>query len=111
MTVTVNAKTDLVVPRSVRRRAGIKAGDRIVSFDGIDSPSWGRIEDDALLVADKQVPVTVERDGGRQQLTIVPTKVTEKGQSAGFVDMDPDTGNAGDAKSRTDSAIPARDYF
>jgi AbrB family looped-hinge helix DNA binding protein len=29
MTVTVNAKTDLVVPRSVRRRAGIKAGDKL----------------------------------------------------------------------------------
>lgn len=30
MTVTVNAKTGLVVPPSVRRRAGIKTGDRVV---------------------------------------------------------------------------------
>ncbi len=29
MTVTVSAKTELVVPRSVRRRAGIKAGDKL----------------------------------------------------------------------------------
>lgn len=29
MTVTVNAKTDLIVPRSVRRRAGIKTGDKL----------------------------------------------------------------------------------
>jgi len=29
MTVTVKNKTELVVPRSVRRRAGIKSGDRI----------------------------------------------------------------------------------
>jgi len=29
MTVVVKSKTDLVLPRSVRRRAGIKAGDLI----------------------------------------------------------------------------------
>ena len=29
MTVTVSKKTDLVVPASVRRRAGIKSGDRL----------------------------------------------------------------------------------
>jgi bifunctional DNA-binding transcriptional regulator/antitoxin component of YhaV-PrlF toxin-antitoxin module len=29
MTVIVKSKTDLVVPRSVRRRAGIRAGDQI----------------------------------------------------------------------------------
>ena len=29
MTVTVKSKTDLVVPKSVRRRAGIKPGDRL----------------------------------------------------------------------------------
>jgi AbrB family looped-hinge helix DNA binding protein len=29
MTVIVKSKTDLVVPPSVRRRAGIKAGDRL----------------------------------------------------------------------------------
>src|SRR5436190_11544456 len=96
-----------VQPGGAADKAGIKAGDRIVSFDGIDSPSWGRIEDDALLVADKQVPVTVERDGGRHQLTIVPTKVTEKGQSAGFVDMDPDTGTEPVVVSSLDETLPA----
>jgi len=29
MTVTVNNKSELVVPRSVRRKAGIKSGDRL----------------------------------------------------------------------------------
>ena len=29
MTITVKSKTDLVVPPSVRRRARIKAGDRV----------------------------------------------------------------------------------
>jgi len=29
MTVVVTSKSDLIVPRSVRRRAGIKTGDRV----------------------------------------------------------------------------------
>jgi AbrB family looped-hinge helix DNA binding protein len=29
MTILVKAETDLVVPKSVRRKAGIKAGDRV----------------------------------------------------------------------------------
>src|SRR5207253_1392083 len=72
--------------------AGIKVGDRIVNFSGLDSPSWGRIQDDALLIPEKEVPIVVEREGQRIPLTISPTKVTEKGQSAGFLDMDADAG-------------------
>jgi regulator of sigma E protease len=87
--------------------AGIKVGDRIVNFDGIDSPSWTRIEDDALLVPDKQVPVAVERDGKTLALTIAPTKVTEKGQSAGFLDMDADTGTEPVVVSSLDPTLPA----
>src|SRR6185369_15082375 len=40
-------------------KAGIQAGDRIVNFDGVDNPSWDRIQDDALLIPDKEVPITV----------------------------------------------------
>ena len=96
-----------VKPGGAADVAGIKAGDRIVSFDGIDSPSWGRIEDDALLVPEKQVPVTVERGGQRQGLTIAPTKVTEKGQSAGFLDMDADSGSEPVVVSNLDQTLPA----
>jgi regulator of sigma E protease len=87
--------------------AGIKVGDRIVSFDGIENPSWNRIEDDALLVPEKPVPVTVERDGKTVALTITPTKVTEKGQSAGFLDMDADTGTEPVFVSSLDTTLPA----
>jgi regulator of sigma E protease len=96
-----------VKPDGAADKAGIKAGDRIVSFDGIDNPSWGRVEDDALLAPEKQVTMTVERGAQRQQLTIIPTKVTEKGQSAGFVDMDADTGTEPVVVSSLDETLPA----
>jgi regulator of sigma E protease len=73
-------------------KAGLKPGDRIVSFNGIEDPSWDRIQDDALLLPEKEIPVAIERDGQRQQLTFVPTKITESGQSGGVLDMDADTG-------------------
>jgi regulator of sigma E protease len=87
--------------------AGIKAGDRIVGFDGIADPSWTRIEDDALLIPEKEVPITVERAGQRLPLTIKPTKVTERGQSAGFLEMDPDKGSEPVVVGSVNAEMPA----
>src|SRR4051812_15788835 len=42
-------------------KAGVKIGDRVVSFDGIQDPSWDRMEDDGLLNPEKELPLTVER--------------------------------------------------
>ncbi len=88
-------------------KAGIKAGDRIVSFDGVENPSWDRIRDDALLVPEKEVPLTVERNGQRTQLTITPTKVTENGQSGGFLDMAPDAGTEPVVVGTVNQTMPA----
>ena len=88
-------------------KAGIKVGDRIVNFDGIENPSWNRIEDGALLVPDKQVPIAVEREGHRISLNISPSKVTENGQSGGFLDMAPDAGTEPVVVGAIDSEMPA----
>lgn len=88
-------------------KAGIAVGDRIVNFDGIENPSWDRIQDDALLVPDKEVPMVVERAGQRTPLKIVPTKVTEKGQSGGFLDMAPDAGVEPVVVGSIDETMPA----
>ncbi len=96
-----------VKPAGAADIAGIKAGDRIVNFDGVENPSWDRIQDDALLVPEKDVPIAVERNGQRTSLTIKPTKVTENGQSGGFLDMAPDAGTEPVVVGSIDPTMPA----
>jgi regulator of sigma E protease len=88
-------------------RAGIKVGDRVVSFDGVKDPSWDRIQDDALLIPEKETPITVERDGKRLDLRISPTRITQNGQSGGILDMDADNGSEPVVVSNLDSSLPA----
>jgi regulator of sigma E protease len=88
-------------------KAGIKIGDRIIQFDGVDNPSWNRIEDSALLIPEKPVTIVVERGGQRVPLTITPTKVTENGQSAGFLEMAPDVGVEPVVVGSIDPEMPA----
>ncbi len=71
--------------------AGIKAGDRIVAFDGVENPTWERIEHDALISPEKEVPLTVERGGQRQNLTIKPSKAMRGENAVGELDLLPAT--------------------
>lgn len=96
-----------VKPAGAAENAGIKVGDRIVNFDGVENPSWDRVADDALLLPEKEVPITVERGGQRVLLTIKPTKVTYKNQSGGFLDMDPDAGAEPVVVGTIESDMPA----
>jgi regulator of sigma E protease len=72
--------------------AGIKAGDRIVAFDGRENPTWGNIRDDSLISPERQVPVTVERGGAKIPLTITPAREDLGGNAIGDVGMLPDAG-------------------
>lgn len=88
-------------------KAGIKVGDRIVNFDGAENPSWDRIQDDALLIPEKEVPVIVERAGQRVELKISPTKVTRQGQSGGELDLSPDAGTEPVVVGNIEADMPA----
>src|SRR5262245_15395214 len=70
--------------------AGLKPGDRIVSFNGTANPSWDVINGDALLLPGHQVPVVVNRNGQEITLTLTPTTRTENGEAAGTLDFIPD---------------------
>lgn len=73
-------------------KAGIKAGDRVVSFNGVENPTWKRIELDAALLADKATPISIERAGQKVDLQISPSQLEISGQKLGSIDMSPDLG-------------------
>ncbi|MFH8222653.1 M50 family metallopeptidase [Streptomyces sp. NPDC018057] len=60
--------------------AGLKAGDRIVSFDGVKTDDWDRLSDLIRATPGKDVPIVVHRDGRDLTLhaRIASNQVAEK---------------------------------
>jgi len=69
--------------------AGVKIGDRIIAFDGKENPSWQRIDNDSKISPERQIPIVVERGGSKVDLTITPTKIEDRGNVIGSLDLDP----------------------
>lgn len=82
-----------ILPGGAAQIAGLQPGDRIVTFDGNETPKWKTIADDALLSPGQPLPIEIERNGQRVSLTIKPTPHTEEGETVGFLDFLPDYGN------------------
>jgi regulator of sigma E protease len=72
--------------------AGLQPGDRIISFNGTENPTWDAINGDALLSPGRPLPVVVNRNAQEISLTVTPTTRTENGESAGTLDFIPDYG-------------------
>ena len=81
-----------IQPNGAAAKAGLQQGDRIISFNGHENPSWDIINGDALLSPGQPLPVFVDRNGEKVSLTVTPTVRTENGESAGFLDFIPDYG-------------------
>jgi regulator of sigma E protease len=95
MTVGVPALTPVVsqvAPGGAADTAGLKPGDRIVSFDNEQNPTWRWMNVVATVKRTQTLPVVVERDGQRVQLSIKPTVTTEDGHEIGDLDFQPDYG-------------------
>ncbi len=89
-------------------KAGIQPGDRIVSFDGKENPTWDRIVNDTLISPEQPLPVIVERNGQRLSLTIKPTRETDKrGNVMGSLDLEPDMGASAIIVGRVEPNTPA----
>ncbi|MGI8639725.1 MAG: RIP metalloprotease RseP [Pyrinomonadaceae bacterium] len=80
---------DNIKPGGAAEQAGIKVGDRIVTFNGVENPSWERIRNDSMIAPEMEIPVVVERGGQRTNLTIKPTKEDLKGNTIGALDFAP----------------------
>lgn len=81
-----------IQPGGAAAQAGLQVGDRIVSFNGTNNPTWDVINGDALLSPGRPLPLVVDRNGVDVPLTITPSIRTENGEQAGFLDFLPDYG-------------------
>ena len=82
-----------VLQSSAAEEAGLRPGDRIISFNGTANPDWDTMSDDALLSPNKPLPMTVQRDNQQVDLTIKPKAFTRDGETAGELGFIPDYGN------------------
>lgn len=62
-------------PESPALAAGLQPGDAVVGYDGQDVTSWEQLSGLIRGTADETVPMVVERDGERVDLTITPVEV------------------------------------
>ncbi|MFF0381989.1 M50 family metallopeptidase [Streptomyces sp. NPDC004286] len=74
-------------PASPAAAAGIKAGDKIVSFDGKPTEKWNTLSDLIRNSAGRDVPIVVERNGKELTLhaTIATNQVAKKDASGTYV--------------------------
>ena len=69
--VTVKSTTvDWIVPGTPAANAGLKAGDLVTSFGGLNQPTWDQVRVQTAISANQQVPLTVDRDGQPVNLSL-----------------------------------------
>jgi regulator of sigma E protease len=78
---------------SAAEAAGLRPGDRIVSFNGRENREWEKIRNDAMLSPEKPLPLVIERGGERLSLSITPTKELIEGEAVGNLGILPDYGD------------------
>lgn len=81
-----------VVANSAAAKAGLQPGDKIVSFNGANNPSWDRLTGDALLSPNIAIPVVVERNGQHINTTVTPASHREGNEVIGELGIVPDSG-------------------
>jgi len=55
---------------SPAQRAGLQAGDEIVSFDGKEQPNWEYVSNQILTSAGRRLPIVVERNAKRMDFMV-----------------------------------------
>ncbi|HUP01979.1 MAG TPA: RIP metalloprotease RseP [Gemmatimonadota bacterium] len=72
LTPLVPPVVDLIEPESPAAKSGLEIGDRVVSFDGVETPTFGSMSEEVRARPNQIVPVVVLRtvDGEERQLTI-----------------------------------------
>jgi regulator of sigma E protease len=66
-----------VAPDSPAAKAGIQVGDRIISIDGHDTPTWDDVFIYIVPKANREVAVTVDRGGRMVEARLTPDAVSK----------------------------------
>src|SRR3954462_2477528 len=82
-----------VIDGSAAEAAGLRPGDRIVSFNGREDATWEEINNDGNISPGQTIQLTVERGGQRLPLTITPESREENSQQIGDLGILPDYGS------------------
>src|SRR5215210_7341235 len=112
MTVGVPALTPVVSQveqGGAAEAAGLKPGDRIISFDGEGAPTWRWMNVAATVKRTQSLPIVVDRNGERQTLSISPKIVQEDGHEIGDLGFQPDLGVQPVVVDRTIEGSPAEE--
>ena len=76
---------DYVARTSLAAQSGFQTGDRVVSVDTSNNPTWDDFLIQSALGSGHRVPATVDRDGQTKQLTFIPG--TDAPWEEGFVPL------------------------
>src|SRR4030095_112785 len=57
------AVINVIEPGSPAEKAGIKPGDQILSFDGVEKPDWQDVQNTVLTSPGRAIPIVIEREG------------------------------------------------
>lgn len=69
--------------------AGMKAGDRIVSIDGKETPEWKKVTEIIHASAEKELTIVYEREGNQTTVRLTPKKTAMDGKEIGLVGIAP----------------------
>ena len=72
-------------PQSPASKSGLRAGDKIVSFDGKPVQRWAEVEIALAQAVGRSVDMVVERSGAQTTLTIEPVLMTLDGSSRPYL--------------------------
>ncbi|MCR4820121.1 MAG: RIP metalloprotease RseP [Elusimicrobiales bacterium] len=70
--------------------AGMKAGDRIVSINGKETPEWKNVTEAIHASAEKEITIVYERESKQTTVKLTPKKTTIEGKDIGLVGIAPE---------------------
>lgn len=101
------ARVGFVAFNSPAEKAGIRAGDLIVEYAGIENPIWAKVEDMTKLSPRQSVPIVVERQGQRVVTTMRLESHIQSDESLGVSGIIPDLPTAYTKVMEVESGKPA----